>query len=206
MKYLKLLFLLGICSLSFAQEAEESVSTNPWDNGMGFHFGMNTSFSSNSVYPSENSYRLGYQFAVYGRFMFPVFVQPEFGWYQTFAEYQAGGESDKIVVNSMQLSLLAGYHFLDIEKLNVRLQSGPMMNFVVGSKWKNGNLGLVGPSDRSFFQSPSFNWRFGSGLNVGQFTFDLYFDLGITQVYNGNKTPGNTRNNSVALSFGYFFY
>lgn len=200
-----LLFLFfSFLSMCYAVEGQET-DTHPFQGGIGFHGGPNASFSSSEVYPTESNTRPGYQFAVYGRFMFPFYIQPEIGWYQTFSRFSIAGVEDRLIVNSMQASVLVGYHFLDIEKLNVRLQSGPMLNFVFNSKWKDGSLSVPAPDTKEFYANPTLNWRFGAGLNISRFTVDLYYDLGIIQIYKTGAAPGNTRNNSIALSFGFFF-
>lgn len=198
-------FLLFFCLIcGFIANAQEE-KTYPFNGGIGIHGGPNASFSSTEVYSTESSTRPGYQFAVYGRFMFPFYVQPEIGWYQTFSRYSLAGVEDRLILNSLQVSVLAGYHFLDIEKLNVRLQTGPMLNFVLNAKWKDGTISVPAPDANETYANPMFNWRFGAGLNISRFTIDLYYDLGITNIYKTGAAPGNARNNSIALSFGFFF-
>ncbi len=202
-----LLASLLFATVSLASPADSvSAETNDltiW--GVGFQGGASASWSSTSVYAAEGATRPGYQFNAYARVFFPIYFETQLGWYQTFGDFAISGQRDKLVVNSLQWSLLGGYYFLDLDQVNFRLYSGMTFNFVMGAKWKNGVAGTPDIS-KDDFNPMNVAWKIGAGANVGRFSIDLFVDVGMSKVYKATPSlPNNTRNNAVGFNFGFFF-
>ena len=148
------------------------------------------------------------------------YVQPEVLWFKTSNVFDFDfntmnndnifhiptGASVNLSMNSqnLQVPLMFGYKVLDLAIVNLRVQVGPTMNFVLKSNQLWGYT--TGEGSSSVFQEEaeslaeklidpkSVSWGMQAGLGVDLFsklTLDINYNFGLSKVFNTFDTAGS---------------
>ncbi len=99
---------------------------------------------------------------------------------------------------SIEMPLLVGYKILDLSVVNVRVFGGGVYSYVMDD-----NVSILNNVQHSYrkFDKSNIGYLVGTGLDVGNFSVDLRYEGGLSNLSKDFKSKSNTFNVSV----GYFF-
>ena len=105
----------------------------------------------------------------------------------------------------LRLPFMFGYRF-DFAPCSVSVFTGPMFDFCLSGRYDLSiyvNDDIAGPMQDGSFKHCEFCWRFGAGVAVKRFVFEVSGALGLRQTY--KDTNLHYRNNLVQFTVGYNF-
>jgi len=154
----------------------------------------------------ENSI-MGYQAGIFTRFGGAgIYFQPELylgtkGNEYTSIETNSGmmDVKGKIKFTTLDLPLLVGTK-IGTNKLNLRFMAGPIVSFVID---ENNNLGTAYNSVTDFgnYKKQTLGFQAGSGIDLGNLTFDVRYEAGLSNVSQSEKY--SQQQNLFHLSLGF---
>lgn len=154
----------------------------------------------------ENSI-MGYQAGVFTRVgAAGLYFQPELylgtkGNEYTSIETSSGmmDVKGKIKFTTLDLPLLVGTK-IGTNKLNLRFMAGPIVSFVID---EDNNLGTAYNSVTDFgnYKKQTFGFQAGSGVDLGNLTFDVRYEAGLSNVSQSEKY--SQQQNLFHLSLGF---
>lgn len=142
------------------------------------------------------------------------YVQPEVLYFKTSSMFDVDftgtgtdnifniptGANVGVTLNSMniQVPVLVGYTFLDLDIVSFRVQAGPTANFVIKSTqlWDystEGNAENKEFDGSSLLDPKSIAWGMQAGLGVdvlGFLTLDINYNFGLTKMFNALDASG----------------
>ena len=199
----------------------------------GLRVGLTSStLSTNLSENIESENRLGYQGGVFVRLNFnKLYVQPEliYNHRSTKLEYEINpvidGENQRLGVRSdlkigtFDIPIIAGFKLVKTKLLNVRIFAGPNISFSTNKNVSyeyttgdgedfNGDIpddGKISPED---FNSTTWYLQAGAGVDVLFFTFDVRYENGLSDIFEGNVSDlgnVNLKNNVWVFTLGFKF-
>jgi len=195
---------------------------------VGIRVGLTASQLStdlSEVFSSENT--LGYQGGAFVRINLGKFhVQPEliYNHRSTKLQYEINpvidGENQKIGVRSdmkigtFDIPVIAGFKLLDTKLLNVRVFAGPEISFSTSKSLSytyttdngedfNGEIPEDSKLSVDDFNQTTWYMQAGAGLDVLFLTFDIRYEKGLSDLYNGGNV--NFKNNVWVFTLGFKF-
>lgn len=195
----KFFFTLLVAALSFSAKAQFS---------LGVKGGVN--FSNLSVNNGQiNATSLpGYQIGLWSRIGKGFYVQPEVYLgssgsnfdFQYTQSNQTVTESGKVRFTTLNVPLLLGQSF-GLSKLNFRLMAGPMYSYFLDNNVNLSQNVKNAYQDFGNYRNSTLGYQAGAGVDVLNFSVDLRYEGGLTEV---NPAYGQ-RQNVWHLSLGYKF-
>lgn len=188
---LLVLFCL-LLSLSYGQR-NKFFQLNP-------QFGINSSRLSTDPDFAEPSARVGYQFGADLRIGGKMFLEPGVYWYRVGSDLLTTDQvtsqplQDQVKINYLKVPLCVGYSVLDTRLLKFRGSTGLVPSFYSGIKDNIINL------NNEDFNKLVLGLRFGIGVDILLFTFDLDYELGLG---NAMSTNAGARNDVLSLAVGF---
>ncbi|MBC8489279.1 MAG: PorT family protein [Bacteroidetes bacterium] len=209
---MKKIFLISIiiflCSYTFAQ--------------LPINFGIKGAFTMSKLTTDVSDYteaaKNGFQAGVFLRLGKKLHIQPEayFTLKKGELKYDIAGGSSPSIEQTIKLStidvpVLLGYKIIDISKINVRLQAGPVASFVVNKNFDLSVNGVDQETDDDYKDSfKDMNWglQLGAGVDVLMLTIDLRYELGLSNLYDkpdnaSSDDVGEFKNNVFLISVGW---
>jgi hypothetical protein len=154
----------------------------------------------------ENSI-MGYQAGIFTRVgAAGLYFQPELylgtkGNEYTSIETSSGmmDVKGKIKFTTLDLPLLIGTK-IGTNKLNLRFMAGPIVSFIID---ENNNLGTAynSVSDFGNYKKQTLGFQAGSGVDLGNLTFDVRYEAGLSNVSQSEKY--SQQQNLFHLSLGF---
>lgn len=116
-----------------------------------------------------------------------------------------GGEESSLKVGRVRIPVLLGYKLFepDVDRFfNVRLFTGPNISFVTSVDDGESQLDI----DKEDFQSSTFGWHAGGGLDILIVFIDFGYQFGLSDVFDDLQIQGlegaNSKNNVFYLNAG----
>ena len=173
----------------------------------GIKGGVNySSLKTKDDLTDENSI-MGYQAGIFTRVGGAgIYFQPELylgtkGNEYTSIETNSGmmDVKGKIKFTTLDLPLLVGTK-IGTNKLNLRFMAGPIVSFVID---ENNNLGTAYNSVTDFgnYKKQTLGFQAGSGIDLGNLTFDVRYEAGLSNVSQSEKY--SQQQNLFHLSLGF---
>ncbi len=135
-----------------------------------------------------------------------IYLQPEFLYSSKTATYTLTNMSNAVTFTSdvklktFQIPILLGVKLLDLKIASVRAFTGPAASFVTNKK---DNLATQ-IKDNFTSNSMAWDWQMGAGVDVLMFTFDMRYELGLTELK--NATPETFKGRTFTVSLGFKFF
>lgn len=135
-----------------------------------------------------------------------VYIQPGLH-YETSSNklYPDSGGSSKLKVSKVRIPLIVGYKLFNSDTdhfFNSRIFTGPSISLVTSVDDGNNPLAIT----KDHFKSPLYGWNAGIGIDILVFTFDLNYQIGLSDVFEDLNIQGlegeNSRNNIFYLNAG----
>ena len=206
---MKKILLITIVSLFLSTTLMAQLLPN-----IGIKGGLTTSAISTNLsetFSSENA--LGYQFGVFARLNFgKLYIQPELVYNHRntslnysinpdidFSEMTLSVQSD-VEIGSFDIPVLVGFSIIKTKLLNVRIFVGPELSFATskslnyqystsdGSEFEGE---IPDPLTLDDFNETTWYLQAGAGIDVLMFTFDIRYEKGLSDIYNGNISDIN---------------
>lgn len=151
----------------------------------------------------------GFTIGAFGRAsILGFFVQPEINFSQRIGEFQQVGVGKYTnTINTIDINALVGLSVLGL----VRVNAGPtMMTFVSTSQKADASMKDINYGN-DFYNSASFGFQIGAGVDLGKLCIDLRYDhnvtsLGKSEVYSnrfGHLTNYSTGFGMFQFTLGY---
>ena len=196
------LALMFACGFSHAQTLPETLTIAQKilpTFQFGFKAGTNlTSLSTSGTLSSDN--RAGYLGGFYSRIsLLGLNLQPEIyitGKNVTLTDNT--GQTNLVTFTSIDVPVLVNKNF-GLLGLGGHLNTGPVFSFVVDK-----NQSLAGAFDKVTkfdYKNQAMAWQFGLGIDLGKYTADLRYELGLSSLSKDDYP--DTKIRMFNLSFGY---
>ncbi len=200
----KIFFTVLIAAISFSAKAQFSLGVK---GGVNFsHLSVNNGNINATELP-------GYQVGLWTRIGRGFYVQPEiylgssgsnfnfqYVGTQPVQQTQNSNESGKVRFTTLNVPLLIGQSF-GLSKLNFRLMAGPMYSYILNTDQNLSQNVKNAYQDFGNYRNSTLGYQAGAGVDVLNFSVDLRYEGGLTQI---NPAYGQ-RQNIWHLSLGYKF-
>ena len=105
----------------------------------------------------------------------------------------------KIKFTTLDLPLLVGTK-IGTNKLNLRFMAGPIVSFIID---ENNNLGTAYNSVVDFgnYKKQTLGFQAGSGVDLGNLTFDVRYEAGLSNISQGEKYSQQQNLFHISLGF-----
>lgn len=150
--------------------------------GVGGQVGINfTHYKSNLI--NDNA-QIGFHIGAAGRFGGVVYCHPMFNWQRTSTSIGSDDGFGNITyssvnVHSFQVPVMVGVKAVDLDVFALRLEAGGYVNFA--HNVKSGDPGFTS----SFYNKWNAGTRFALGIDIFFITIDAFYDLGLTDSWQG---------------------
>ncbi len=177
-----------------------------------FHFGVKVGVNESHTL-TQNSIsainfnsisKSGYNLGLFARIgVNKVYVQPEILFCHKICESNAGVVTQNLTLNTFQFPLLLGYKLIDLKLVSLRLFTGPAVSLKAsasqGSSLSSISLGKL--------NNDTWDWQFGSGIDVGPLTFDIRYEYGLSKLSTLTSAGSGFGNkaNFVSVAIGFKF-
>lgn len=167
-------------------------------------FGIKGAFTMSNLSPSISDYedaaKAGFQVGAFVRVGKKLHLQPELYFTAKNGELTFNQETidpndpegtiknsvkQDVTLSTLDIPVLIGYKLMDMKKLNVRLQAGPVGSVVINKKF---DITLDGVAEETPEALPDsfndFNWglQFGAGVDFLFLTADIRYELGLNDL------------------------
>jgi len=174
-------------------------------------FGFRGGISTSQIYTDLSDYTsdkiTGYQGGAFLRIFFTkhIVFEPEAYFTKKGGELykKEDGSEDQInfEINSLDVPLLLGIKFFDLEFTRVLIYTGPVMSFAHDKTVEFIEDGMVDFQKSAEYLLENTNWGFqlGGSLDISIFTLDLSYEWGLNDIYEGDD---QFRQNAFLLGLG----
>ncbi|MEA3504647.1 MAG: porin family protein [Bacteroidota bacterium] len=148
-------------------------------------------------------------FGAFVRLGTKFYIQPEVLWMTKGAKFKyeiLNGASQDIKLNTIDIPLLVGMKVIDLKLANIRVMGGPVASFVTKKDIDNTGALQDALTDNDIKDA---NWAFqlGAGVDALMFTLDVRYEIGLTDIYDGNLPAefdiSDIKNNSFLVTLGW---
>lgn len=186
--------------------------------GQTFDLGVKASYNttkfklSASAIGNEFKNGSGVNFGVFARLGGKtVYLQPELLYSSKTATYTStvkntlgnvtGTTTSDVKMQTIQIPILLGIKVLDLKIASLRAFTGPAASFVT-----NGSLKKLGSQIKDNFTSNNmaWDWQLGAGVDVLMFTFDIRYELGLSELKTATVDTFKGRTFTASLGFKFF--
>jgi len=200
-KILILLLTFGFTSLTSIVTAQIPAFT------IGPKIGYNTTKLTTDVSNISSELKGNFQFGAFVRLGTKVYLQPEIN-YVTKGGLLKGDSlpgypfSQEVELKTLTFPILAGVRIIDLKAASIHLVTGPVATLILDKKLSISNPGASWPvKSADDFKTASWSLQFGAGIDVLIFTLDLRYEVGLSNIYNGNSDL-SVKNNLFNVSLG----
>ena len=168
-------------------ELSKSSVTNGFKNGSGVNFGAFARIGGSKLYLQPellyNSITTTYTYS----------IKNTLGLMQSF--------SNDVKLKTFQIPILLGYKLLDLKLASIRAFTGPAASFVTNKGIQDLTTQI---KDNFTSNSMAWAWQVGAGVDVLMFTFDIRYDLGLSELKTVTADTFKGRTFTVSLGFKFF--
>jgi hypothetical protein len=197
-KLIMLLLALGFAGVIFAQMPGFTI---------GPKIGYNTTKLSTDADAVKSELKSKFQFGVFLRVGEKVYFQPEANYVTkggVLKGVNAANEpiAQEVTLKTLTVPLLLGVRIINLKVASVHLIAGPVASFAMNKKLSISDPGASWPvQSSSDFKTASWAIQTGAGLDVLIFTFDIRYEAGLGNMYNGSQDV-SFKNNLFNVSLG----
>lgn len=182
----------------------------------GIKAGYNASKLSTNLDSIKTSINSGFHVGLFARIGKKLYLQPEVYYtlsgsvFENDSKLNTGNWKQKVNMHTLDIPVLVGFKIVGTDKLNWRINAGPVASFVLGTKLKdlNANEQIVKLKEPDLSE---VNWsvQVGTGFDIWMVTLDLRYQIGLNKVIkefvDANTTiyPVNSSKNIFVVSAGF---
>ncbi len=173
----------------------------------GVKIGYNASKLTTNIDSVKAQFQSGFHVGLFARIGGRLHFQPELLYTLQGGLFKSNVNTNnweqKVRIGSMDIPLLVGFKLLNGEKINVRLNAGPMASFVVNKSVKEAG-GVTGPITTADINSINWYIQAGAGVDIWFLTLDIRYQVGLNKLINEVQNwDFNTSNNLFVVSAGF---
>lgn len=172
----------------------------------GIKAGYNASRLSASVDTLSAGTLSGFHAGAFGRLGGRLFFQPELIYTFQGGEFTSNVNTSnwqKIRIGSLDIPLLAGFKLIKGEKINLRIQAGPVPSFVVNKSVTDAE-GYTGPVTSESIRNINWYIQAGAGIDLWFVALDIRYEAGLNQVIGEiSEWRYQSMNNLLVISAGF---
>jgi len=192
------IIVLGLNGIVVAQMPKFSI---------GPKIGFNTTKLSTDADAITSKVKSNFQFGAFVRIGDKIYIQPEVNYVikggvikgDTLPGYPI---SQEVTLKTLTVPLLIGVKIINLKAASIHLVGGPVATFALNKKLSIANPGGSWPvSSTSDFKTASWSLQAGAGVDVLMFTFDIRYEAGLSNMYNGAQDI-SFKNNLFNVSLG----
>ncbi len=174
-------------------------------------FGLRAGITTSEIYTDLDDYTsdriMGYQAGAFFRIFLTknILLEPEAYFVKKGGELFSNGDDSEnkinFEVNSIDVPLLIGIKFLDLEFTRIIVYTGPVISFAQGQNVEfieDGKLDLQ-KSTEYLIENTNWAYQVGGSLDIFFFTLDLRYEWGLNDIYQGED---KFRQNAFLLGVG----
>ncbi len=178
-----------------------------------FCIGPKVGYSSNTLNVNVDSITStasgNFNFGVFARFGGKTYIQPEVNYLMKSGKLKS--EFNNIVTNEeikakgIEIPVLIGRKIIDRSILDLRVVAGPSVTFLIkdSKQVKISDLNSSWPiTSTDDLKDALWSLNFGAGIDVWFVTFDVHYQLGLTNIYNGSAPDTKFKSNCWNISLG----
>lgn len=109
--------------------------------------------------------------------------------------------TNDVKLKTFQIPILLGLKLLDLKLASVRAFTGPAASFVTNKGIQDLTTQI---KDNFTSNSMAWDWQIGAGVDILMFTFDIRYDLGISELKTVTADTFKGRTFTVGLGFKFF--
>jgi hypothetical protein len=174
---------------------------------IGPKIGFNTTKLSTDASTIKSELKSNFQFGLFVRVGNKVYFQPEANYVTKGGllkgENEAGDPiSQEVTLKTLTIPVLLGVKIIDLKAASIHLVAGPVASFALSKK-----LSVTDPSDSwpvsstDDFKTATWAIQAGAGIDVLIFTFDIRYEIGLNNIYDGEQ-DFSVKNNLLNISLG----
>jgi hypothetical protein len=174
---------------------------------VGPKIGYNTTKLTTDISSITSELKSNFQFGAFVRLGNKVYIQPEIN-YVTKGGLLNGDSlpgypfTQEVELKTLTFPILAGVRIIDLKAATIHLVAGPVATLILDKKLSISNPGTSWPiKSADDFKTASWSLQFGAGVDVLIFTLDLRYEVGLSNLYNGNSDL-SVKNNLFNVSLG----
>jgi hypothetical protein len=179
---------------------------------LGVKAGYNASKLSSDMDTVSSNFKSGFQIGAFARLGKKFYLQPEVYYTTQGGVFTSNTRNwtQNIKIGSLDVPVLIGVKLIDARLVNVRILAGPAASFTVNKSIEQDpdNPGPITPDD---LQKVNWSIQAGAGIDVWAFTFDVRYQVGLSQLVKSIEDPlhagevwqFNSKNNVWVLSLGF---
>lgn len=176
---------------------------------LGLKGGVNLAKINSDFADAEN--RLGYQIGAWARIGGSgIYLQPElyFGSKENkFVEINTNGTTvtteGTVKFTTMDVPVLIGKKF-GANNFNFRLNAGPVISFNLDKSTSNFSNAFQQLGDTKNYKDQTFGAQFGAGVDISNFTVDLRYETGLSNIYTSDQYKQKLNTFLVSVGFKIF--
>jgi hypothetical protein len=186
--------------------------------GQTFDLGVKASYNTTKLDLSSSAVKNGFtngsgsSFGAFGRIGGKkLYLQPELLYSSmtttyTYSVKNTAGvvistNTNDVKLKTFQIPILLGLKLLDLKIASLRAFTGPAASFVANKGISDFTTQI---KDNFTSNSMAWDWQVGAGVDVLMFTFDIRYDLGLTELK--TVTADTFKNRTFTVSLGLKFF
>lgn len=194
----KLIFLLLIIASASHSQAQ------------GFCLGPKIGYNSNTLSNNFESIHSGidnsFQIGAFMRFGSKIYFQPEASYQLVSGTLNKNispiNQSQGITIQSLKVPALLGVKLINRNSINFRVLAGPALTFLLSKKLDPAHMDELWPIQSvDDLKNSIWSVQMGAGLDVLFMTFDIRYEFGVENMYNGSS-DFQLKQNTFNISLG----
>jgi len=157
----------------------------------------------------NNDMKSSLHFGAFARLGTKFYIQPEVLWMTKGAKFKyniGSGLTQDIKLSTIDIPLLVGMKVIDLKLANIRVMGGPVASFTTKK-----DIDDISSLDDELTKKniSDANWAFqiGAGVDALMFTLDVRYQIGLTNLYEGNLPErfdiSDIKNNAFLVTLGW---
>ena len=201
-KMKKVLIILLIVACGSAAEAQGVFCLGPKVGYNSYKLTANLDSVQASI---KNSFQIG----AFVRIGSKVYFQPEANYQvsETTLSQSIGTtlRSQDVTLKSLKVPAIIGLKLINRSAFNLRIMAGPAVTFILDKQLNPDQMSEFWPIHSvDDIKNSVWSVQMGAGLDVLFVTFDVRYEMGIDNIYNGNSEV-DMKNNMFNVSLGFKF-
>lgn len=173
---------------------------------IGPKIGYNTTKLSPDPDVISSELKSNFQYGAFVRVGNKVFIQPEINYVTKGGQLKSKDSGDpisqEITLKTLTIPLLLGVKIIDLKAASIHIIGGPAASFAIDKGISVTNPGSTWPvNSTNDIKRASWAIQAGAGVDVLIFTFDIRYEFGMSNIYNGSSDI-SLKNNLVNVSLG----
>lgn len=193
----KIIILLLVLGLS------DNISAQIPSFCIGPKIGYNTSKLSVDPDVISSELRSNFQYGAFVRFGDKVFLQPEVNYVTKGGLLKSSDNSgnQEITLKTLTIPLLLGVKIINLKVVSVHLIGGPVASYSLNKDINLTSPGSTWPvNSKEDIKNATWAIQAGAGIDLSIFTFDIRYEIGMSEIYDGPDY--SLKNNLLNVSLG----